>query len=125
MMHTRLYYILYATTVRVREVYNMSVDPVDRRCEESFVEECRETFHRVGLKTSYARLVIAQFLVETSGVVTIGDVMKGVSDVQLDRGTVTRVLEAFSRVGFVAIRNRRGRELQFEVQSPLLRHEGR
>lgn len=79
----------------------MPAGPLDQRREQSFVEECRETFHRVGLKTTYARLAVAQFLAGTSGAVSIGDVMKGVGTAQLDRGTVARVLQAFSQVGFV------------------------
>jgi Fe2+ or Zn2+ uptake regulation protein len=93
----------------------MSASRANQPCEKSLVDEYRGTLHRVGLRATYSRLQIAHFLLQTTGPVTIGDVMRGVGSDQLDRVTVSRILRAFAHAGLVAVCSARGRELRFEV----------
>ncbi len=98
----------------------MSAFPLDRPCENSFVETSRETFHRAGLKATHARLEVARYLAQAPRLVTISEVIREVGSDQMDRTTVLRILRVFAEVGFVVVHRIQGRELQFEVQRSLL-----
>ena len=100
----------------------IAIEPV-LPLEQSFVEELREAFHRVGLKATYARMAVARYLLQAPGLLTISDILAGVGSESLDRSTVFRILRVFADVGFVLIRKDRGRELRFELERNLLVHE--
>jgi Fe2+ or Zn2+ uptake regulation protein len=88
--------------------------------DESHVGEFREAFRRAGLRATQARLLVARYLVQTPGMVTVNDVVTGIHGEPLDRVTVFRTLRKFEQVGFVVVRKFRDHELRFEIQQLLL-----
>ena len=61
--------------------------------KKSFVEKYREILRRASLKATHTRLRVAQYLVQTSGLITIGEVMRGVETVSW----VSRRFSEFSK----------------------------